>query len=129
MQTGSYMYHLGLDQVEEPEMEHSISAKGQLFLEYEPVTVASKTATATNSEGSEPQCNVVKPAAVQDKPRKEFKNNEQIDDFLRKLGFMDKEREGGDFIKQFLHLSQVIETVYIFVVYFLTLFQILYMIP
>ena len=34
-------------------------------------------------------------------------NSEQIGDFVRKLGFMDKEKEGGDRIKHFLHLTQV----------------------
>ncbi len=35
-------------------------------------------------------------------------NIEQVKDFVRKLGFMDKEKEGGDKIKHFLHLSQVL---------------------
>ncbi len=38
----------------------------------------------------------------------ESMNMEQVKDFVRKLGFMDKEKEGGDKIKHFLHLSQVI---------------------
>ena len=32
---------------------------------------------------------------------------EQIGDFVRKLGFLDTEKEGGDKIKQFLHLHSV----------------------
>lgn len=37
-------------------------------------------------------------------------NTEQIGDFVRKLGFLDKEkdREGGDKIKHFLHVNEVI---------------------
>ena len=36
-------------------------------------------------------------------------NTEQIGDFVRKLGFLDKEKdkEGGDKIKHFLHVSEV----------------------
>lgn len=39
--------------------------------------------------------------------RKEVWNLEQIGDFVRKLGFLDKEKEGGDKIKQFLYFNQV----------------------
>ena len=37
-------------------------------------------------------------------------NTEQIGDFVRKLGFLDKEKdkEGGDKIKHFLHINEVI---------------------
>ncbi len=38
----------------------------------------------------------------------ESMNIDQVKDFVRKLGFMDKEKEGGDKIKHFLHLSQVL---------------------
>ena len=34
-------------------------------------------------------------------------NSEQIKDFVRKLGFLDKDKEQGSFFKQFLKLSQV----------------------
>ena len=34
-------------------------------------------------------------------------NTDQIDDFLRKLGFMDREKEGGEKMKNFKHLSVV----------------------
>ncbi len=34
-------------------------------------------------------------------------NNEQIADFVRKLGFLDTKKEGGDAIRQFLHLNSV----------------------
>lgn len=37
----------------------------------------------------------------------ELWNNEQINDFVRKLGFLDTEKEGGDSIKQFLHINEV----------------------
>ena len=35
-------------------------------------------------------------------------NIEQINDFVRKLGFLDTEKEGGDKIKLFLHISEVV---------------------
>lgn len=34
-------------------------------------------------------------------------NSEQISDFVRKLGFLDTEKAGGDKIKHFLHVSEV----------------------
>ena len=34
-------------------------------------------------------------------------NSEQISDFVRKLGFLDTENEGGDKIKHFLHINEV----------------------
>ncbi len=39
-------------------------------------------------------------------------NSEQIGDFVRKLGFMDAEREGGEKIKHFRHISFVSDCVY-----------------
>lgn len=39
--------------------------------------------------------------------RKENWNKEQINDFVRKLGFLDTQREGGDQIKHFLHINEV----------------------
>ena len=38
---------------------------------------------------------------------KERWSKEQIDDFVRKLAFLDAEKEGGDKIKHFLHLNEV----------------------
>jgi len=37
----------------------------------------------------------------------ELWNSEQISDFVRKLGFLDTEKEGGDKIKHFLHVNEV----------------------
>ena len=34
-------------------------------------------------------------------------NDEQIADFVRKLGFLDAKKEGGDEIRKFLHLDSV----------------------
>ena len=40
-------------------------------------------------------------------PKQEQWNSEQIGDFVRKLGFMDTEKEGGEKIKHFRHISAV----------------------
>ena len=40
-------------------------------------------------------------------PKQEQWNLEQIGDFVRKLGFMDTEKEGGEKIKHFRHISAV----------------------
>ena len=37
----------------------------------------------------------------------EIWSGEQINDFVRKLGFLDTEKEGGDKIKNFLHINEV----------------------
>ena len=39
--------------------------------------------------------------------------NEQIADFVRKLGFLDAEKEGGEKIKLFLHLNSVSDFFYL----------------
>ena len=44
---------------------------------------------------------------VQPASRKENWNKEQINDFVRKLGFLDAQREGGGQIKHFLHINEV----------------------
>ncbi|KAL5475165.1 hypothetical protein EMCRGX_G027231 [Ephydatia muelleri] len=41
---------------------------------------------------------------------KERWSKEQIDDFVRKLAFLDAEKEGGDKIKHFLHLNETANT-------------------
>ena len=45
---------------------------------------------------------------------KERWSKEQIDDFVRKLGFLDAEKEGGKKIKHFLHLNEVVFMTYLF---------------
>ena len=41
------------------------------------------------------------------RPKQEQWNSEQIRDFVRKLGFMDTERQVGEKIKHFKHISSV----------------------
>ena len=84
------------------------SGKGQMFLEYVPSSAQGHLLTPT----SDPQ-QVAMPSSSLgvefqgDKVRREKWNREQIGDFVRKLGFLDKDKEGGDRIKHFLRLSQV----------------------
>ena len=47
--------------------------------------------------------------------RKENWNREQINDFVRKLGFLDAQKEGGDQIKHFLHINEVHFKLYLWV--------------
>ncbi len=96
METGSYTFYLGVAPGVEPGEEHNGNGKGRLYLEYEPFSSVSKSLS-----------NLPGVAGLGKVSCRERKTEEQINDFLRKLGFMDKEKEGGDFIKQFLHLSQV----------------------
>ena len=46
-------------------------------------------------------------ARIRKTPKQEQWNSEQIGDFVRKLGFMDTEKEGGEKIKHFRHISAV----------------------
>ena len=66
------------------------SNKGQLLLEYEPAS---------------PQIEGAERGTV----HRERWNSEQIGDFVRKLGFVDKsnDKEGDASIKHFLNLNQV----------------------
>ena len=99
--------------------DHSGGDQWQLFLEYEPYTATFSTSntfsSTITSTFSNDDTHVV--AIPQHEGElslngnfqhcKERKTSEQINDFVRKLGFMDKEKEGGDFIKDFLYFSQV----------------------
>ncbi len=101
--TGSYIFNLGGEEIG--------SGRGQMLLEYEAAASAplpapsttSPTATPTLEKG-ESQLEVGRVEVG--RARKERWTAEQIGDFLRKLGFMDSDRENQR-IKHFLHLSQV----------------------
>ena len=101
METGSYTFHFGVDPGVESGEDLGGTLKGELYLEYEPFYAASESEAVDSSRGGS--------VRSQPQQRKERKNAEQINDFLRKIGFVDSEKEGGDFIKQFLHLSQVVD--------------------
>ena len=91
--TGSYTFNLGTEELG--------SSKGEMFLEYEhlPLLPSSPEWELDDHEMKRLQ-------ATQGKMRSKKWNREEIGDFVRKLGFMDKDK-GGDKIKHFLHLNQV----------------------
>ena len=66
----------------------------QMLLEYEPMSI----------EPFHPQNHT---KSVTQSQHKETWNQEQIGDFVRKLGFVDK-KKGEEKIKYFLHLNQVL---------------------
>lgn len=72
-----------------------------MLLEYQPRLPALK-------EGDTETPHIQVESSTEMEARKEVWNLEQIGDFVRKLGFLDKEKEGGDKIKQFLYFNQVL---------------------
>lgn len=94
IKTGSYTFHQG-------EADEAGRNKAQMMLEYEPAS------SSQLQEGAKlPQ---IKPQVESSGRCKEIWNQEQIEDFVRKLGFVDRDKEetGEDKIKSFLHLNQV----------------------
>lgn len=101
IRTGTYTFHLGgTDDVD-----------GSMLLEYEPASTAVSSPTLTPQlEGAElPSFALIESRAGSDMMSRKTWNLEQIGDFVRKLGFLDKDKEEkeGNKIKHFLHLSQV----------------------
>lgn len=78
---------------------HKNEIEGEMLLEYE----ASSSQTVTSPINTSTQMEISKAS-------KERWTSEQIGDFVRKLGFMDKdenEENGEGIIKRFLHINQV----------------------
>lgn len=72
------------------------SSRGpELILEYSPSQQFTSLSQPSNQEDPELGMN------------KQRWNSEQIGDFVRKLGFLDSEQDGGDKIKHFLHVNEV----------------------
>lgn len=70
----------------------------EMYLEYEPSTLQLSTPSSMV---------IVKPLEDAGKVRQEIWNSEQIGDFVRKLGFVDKDKEkGGGNITLFLYFYQ-----------------------
>ena len=72
----------------------------QLILEYSP----------SLSHQSPPTLSPTQPSNQEDSEmvvNMQHWNSEQINDFVRKLGFLDTEKEGGNKIKHFLHINEV----------------------
>ena len=85
--TGNYLF-LTLD---------TSSSRAELMLEYIPSHKSPPTPSFPSIQLSDPELVVI----IQ------RWNSEQINDFVRKLGFLDREKEGGDKIKHFLHVNEV----------------------
>ena len=104
METGGYVFVLGLSSAFKDDCFEG--KKSQICLKY----VAHSQLHQKNSDKSSLNNNVEKPALKNIRAKhSQCLNNEQINEFLRKLGFIDKEKKEGDHcIKQFLYLSQVI---------------------
>lgn len=85
IETGCYTFHLKEE-----------TGQWQMFLEYEPSSLQLPAPSSSKSQTDA------------SKVRKEKWNSEQIGDFVRKLGFVDKDKEkGGERITLFLHFNQV----------------------
>lgn len=87
MRTGSYLFRF---------QGENIDIKGEVLLEYD-------STTSSSAQTSMNELNV---------NRKETWSSEQIRDFVRKLGFIDKDRDSGQqkLIAQFLHTNEVKES-------------------
>ena len=90
LETGTYTFS-------QEEIDELGRNKAKLYLEFEPASIQFP-ATQSLVQSLDP--NQI------GNGRKELWNQEQIADFVRKLGFVDKNKK-GDKIKRFLHLNQV----------------------
>ena len=74
------------------------SSRGtELILEYSPSQQFTPTSLSQPPNLEDPELGI----------NMQHWNSEQIGDFVRKLGFLDTEKEGGDKIKNFLHVNEV----------------------
>ena len=86
--------------------------EAQIMLEYMPSTQPALP-PAANVEDGTPRTLPYSGSFPESGPpfngarRRENWNAEQINDFVRKLGFLDAQREGGNQIKHFLHINEV----------------------
>ena len=84
--------------------------KAEIMLEYVP---AIHSGVATSMEGGTPRTlprSMSYPESdtgLNAAKRAESWNKEQINDFVRKLGFLDTQKGGGAKIKHFLHINEV----------------------
>lgn len=110
METGSYSFILPIDGEAQLILEcvPSSSTQGSSFEEgVDSGTTIRTQATSTQSNRTaEPRTGELEGIAGK-KTKQEQWNSEQIGDFVRKLGFMDTKKEGGEKIKHFRHISSV----------------------
>ena len=117
--TGFYLFHLTEDTGEgeaEIFLEYSPSSSGQQPFSFpsqpssledpeaRPITAAQLSEARSGSEDF---------TGVPRVPKAERWNSEQINDFVRKLGFLDTETKQGEAIKNFLHINEVRIYVYV----------------
>ena len=98
LKTGSYSFKLPID------------GAVQMTLDYTPSPSQSTSITDGKTSGSHSIVSQTEPKVegiAYKPPKQEQWNYEQIGDFVRKLGFMDTEKEGGERIKHFRHISGV----------------------
>ena len=109
MDTGYYSFKLPTD------------GEAQMILEYIPSSIQTSNTfeegvdggTTVRSRASSSQISKLETQisdlerGMSKRSKPEQWNSEQIGDFVRKLGFMDTEREGGEKIKHFRHISSV----------------------
>ncbi len=114
LETGYYSFKLPTD------------GEAQMILEYVPSTSQTSNTfeegvdggTTVRSRASSSQTSKLEPQTsdlergISKRSKPEQWNPEQIGDFVRKLGFMDTEREGGEKIKHFRHISSVSTILY-----------------
>ena len=102
--TGIYIFTLTSD---------ASGGKAEIMLEYVPSTnsaVPPPLNDMSMEEGGTPPRSISYPESgtgVNAAKQRESWSQEQINDFVRKLGFLDTQKEGGAKIKHFLHIDEV----------------------
>lgn len=102
----------------------TMGSGSEILLEYVPTTSRPTQPSTLELDGTVPQEAVISQGSLT-YPRSQSRSgsaaaegpvttsnvqrwsSEQISDFVRKLGFQDTEKEGGDRIKHFLHINEV----------------------
>ena len=101
LDTGYYSFKLNIDGEVQMTLEYTPSASHPSRMEEG--TDGRATAQATGSWTITSQLS----GTTEKTPKHDQWNSEQIGDFVRKLGFMDTEKEGGEKIKRFKHINSV----------------------
>jgi len=102
--TGIYIFTLTSD---------ASGGKAEVMLEYVPSTDSAVLNATSMEEGGTPRTlprSTSYPESgtgLNAAKRVESWSQEQINDFVRKLGFLDTQKEGGAKIKHFLHINEV----------------------
>ncbi len=114
LETGYYSFKLPTDGEAQMILEYvpSTSQTSNTFEEgVDGGTTVRSRASSSHTSKLEPQTSDLE-RGISKRSKPEQWNSEQIGDFVRKLGFMDTEREGGEKIKHFRHISSVSTILY-----------------